>query len=279
LETGDVALAAASNLEGKDRRSEVREFNAAYKKAYIAGFNRLTAPLKVFSDKVSAFVRGTSGASAYERSKAAFPDDGKGGNPLTAGIVDETPSASGQLFIFGASELSPSGAQAAAAPRTARAKLPVYQVEDLPKVSSTASVPKANPPVYNVEDLPKVAPPRTTIDATGKSIPTDRLGVPDGSFTPKAGVAPYVRPRAAGPTAPQTASVQAHPCAGCGAIAPKMVADHIDPLVVEHYRTGTIDTAAQSSLAAVQPHCPTCSSKQGGALSGFSKAMKKKANP
>ncbi|MEK8017293.1 MAG: hypothetical protein VSS75_010515 [Candidatus Parabeggiatoa sp.] len=70
--------------------------------------------------------------------------------------------------------------------------------------------------------------------------------------------------------------MQGKPCVDCGKITNKQVADHIEPLVVQYYRDGAVDVAKQSSVEAVQPHCPTCSSSQGGQLGGFGKKMKKK---
>lgn len=119
----------------------------------------------------------------------------------------------------------------------------------------------------------------STTDATGASVTTSDLGIPDkDKFKPKKGISAYSRKSACGPNTAQKASVQGKPCAvpGCGKVCPTMVADHIDPLVVEHYRTGTNDVAKQTSLAAVQPHCPEHSSQQGGQASGFSKCMKGK---
>ena len=84
---------------------------------------------------------------------------------------------------------------------------------------------------------------------------------------------PYKRPKGA-TTAAQRASVQGKPCVECGKIAPKMYADHKKPLVVEYYETGTIDRKRMHDLDAVQPHCPTCSSRQGGYPSWFSRKMK-----
>lgn len=118
--------------------------------------------------------------------------------------------------------------------------------------------------------------PMTTVDGAGNVIPVNAHGVPTSDFVPKPGVGPYARPSAAGPTAAQRAAVQGQPCVVCGETAPKMVADHIDPLVVEHYRTEAIDVTKQGSVGAVQPHCPSCSSSQGGQMSGFSTTMKKK---
>jgi hypothetical protein len=85
---------------------------------------------------------------------------------------------------------------------------------------------------------------------------------------------PYARPNNA-PTPAQRKSVQGQPCAECGRVAPKQYADHKEPLVVEYYQNGRIDINKQKTPQAVQPHCPTCSAKQGGNLSGFSKKMKK----
>lgn len=84
---------------------------------------------------------------------------------------------------------------------------------------------------------------------------------------------PYARPGGA-TTAEQRASVQGRPCVDCGATADTQVADHIDPLVKEYYRTGTIDLQRTRSLEAVQPQCPVCSASQGGTLSWYSRAMR-----
>lgn len=109
-------------------------------------------------------------------------------------------------------------------------------------------------------------------EATGGG--TARLGVPTEDFVPKAGAPDYVRPRRAGPTRAQSRSVQGQPCTNCGATTPKQVADHIEPLSVEHFRTGAIDVEAQRSIDAVQPHCPSCSAEQGGFLSAFARRMR-----
>ena len=85
---------------------------------------------------------------------------------------------------------------------------------------------------------------------------------------------PYKRPNNA-TTPAQRASVQGKPCVDCGVTTLKQVADHKTPLVKEYYSTGTIDTKQMKSLDAVQPQCPTCSSKQGAEMSRFSKDMKK----
>jgi hypothetical protein len=85
----------------------------------------------------------------------------------------------------------------------------------------------------------------------------------------------YKRPSGA-TTAEQRASVQGKPCATCGAAdGGKRVADHKEPLVVEHYRTGGVDKTKMRDVGSVQPQCTTCSARQGGYMSQFSKAMKK----
>nr|WP_269112207.1 RHS repeat-associated core domain-containing protein [Delftia acidovorans] len=114
----------------------------------------------------------------------------------------------------------------------------------------------------------------TTTDSKGNTIITSDYGVPDKStFEPKQGIGKYQRLGPCGPTAQQTAAVQGQPCVVCGGIEAKMVADHIDPLVVEHYRTGTNDVVKQTQVSSVQSHCPTCSRIQGGQASAFSKCM------
>ncbi len=84
---------------------------------------------------------------------------------------------------------------------------------------------------------------------------------------------PYARPGGA-TTAEQRASVQGRSCVDCGVTSGTQVADHIDPLVKEYYRTGSIDLERMRSIEAVQPQCPTCSASQGGTLSWFSRAMR-----
>jgi RHS repeat-associated protein len=83
----------------------------------------------------------------------------------------------------------------------------------------------------------------------------------------------YTRPSGA-TTAAQRASVQGKPCSVCGESAPRMNAGHREALVKEHYRTGTIDKTRMRSLGAVRSECPTCSNREGAALSRYSKAMK-----
>ncbi|HFC3401876.1 TPA: polymorphic toxin MafB class 1, partial [Neisseria gonorrhoeae] len=86
---------------------------------------------------------------------------------------------------------------------------------------------------------------------------------------------PYKRPNNA-TTKAQRESVQGKPCVECGKLAEKMIADHKKPLVVEYYETGTIDKSKMRAIESVQPQCPTCSAKQGGRLSRYSKEQKRK---
>jgi len=86
---------------------------------------------------------------------------------------------------------------------------------------------------------------------------------------------PYSRPLNA-TTSVQKGSVQGFPCTTCGQMAPKMFADHKNPLVKEYYETGKIDLNRMRDIKSVQPQCPTCSNKQGGELSNYSKQMKQK---
>lgn len=116
---------------------------------------------------------------------------------------------------------------------------------------------------------------KTTTDSKGNVVSLNDYGVPTGDFVPKPGITPYSRPSAAGPTTAQKQSVQGKPCVICGTVNPTMVADHIDPLAVEYYRTGENDIETQTSVDAVQPHCASCSSSQGGRMSAFSQKMKK----
>lgn len=80
------------------------------------------------------------------------------------------------------------------------------------------------------------------------------------------------------PNRPQKTSVQKKPCVDCGTVTDKQIADHKDPLVVQYYRDGAIDYEKQKKIDAVQPHCPKCSSTQGGQLSAFSRRMKRIIN-
>jgi RHS repeat-associated protein len=86
---------------------------------------------------------------------------------------------------------------------------------------------------------------------------------------------PYKRPNNA-TTDAQRKSVQGQPCVDCGKKAEKMVADHKKPLVKEYYETGKIDKTRMKEVDAVQPQCPTCSSKQGAEMSKYSKEQKQK---
>lgn len=92
--------------------------------------------------------------------------------------------------------------------------------------------------------------------------------------TPKA-TTPYKRPNNA-TTKEQRKSVQGKPCSDCGVVTPKQYANHKRPLVKEHYETGTIDKKKMRAVKSVNAHCKTCSSKEGGKMSGYSKEMKKK---
>ncbi len=83
----------------------------------------------------------------------------------------------------------------------------------------------------------------------------------------------YKRPNNATTNA-QRNSVQGKPCVDCGQTTTPMVADHKTPLVVEHYTTGAIDKVKMKSLDAVQPQCTTCSYRQAGQMSNYSKKMK-----
>ncbi len=83
---------------------------------------------------------------------------------------------------------------------------------------------------------------------------------------------PYSRPPNA--TRGLSTFVQGNRCSDCGTIAPKMYVNHVEPLVKEYYRTGTIDTDRMRSPDAVNAHCPTCSAREGGVMANFSKYMK-----
>jgi RHS repeat-associated protein len=84
---------------------------------------------------------------------------------------------------------------------------------------------------------------------------------------------PYSRPSGA-TTAAQRASVQGQPCAICGESAERMVAGHKRALVVEYYKTGTVDIKAARSLEAVRPECPTCSAREGARLSVYARIQR-----
>jgi len=83
----------------------------------------------------------------------------------------------------------------------------------------------------------------------------------------------YSRPSGA-TTRAQRRSVQGLACATCGRVTPRQIADHIHPLVQEHYQVGTINLTRMRQLDAVQPQCPGCSNSQGGAMSAYSRMMR-----
>jgi hypothetical protein len=96
-----------------------------------------------------------------------------------------------------------------------------------------------------------------------------------GSGSTSGSPSAYERPSNA-TTPEQRESVQGKPCVTCGETAPRMNADHIDPLVEEYYRNnGQIDETKMRDVNSVQPQCPTCSNRQGGFLSGFGRAMRR----
>jgi hypothetical protein len=83
----------------------------------------------------------------------------------------------------------------------------------------------------------------------------------------------YKRPNNA-TTQEQRDDAQGKACSTCGATGQKNNADHIDPLVEQHYRGG-IDKTKMRSPDATRPQCQSCSNQQGGYLRTFSVAMKK----
>jgi filamentous hemagglutinin len=106
-------------------------------------------------------------------------------------------------------------------------------------------------PEQEAEDLgkPEVLSvvPGLPMDGIGPAGSGVKSGMPDGSFTPNPGITvPYARPSKAGPHDAQRAFVQGRPCVDCGVVTSNQVADHIDPLVVQYYRDGAVDTHAQS---------------------------------
>ena len=106
-------------------------------------------------------------------------------------------------------------------------------------------------------------------------LPNAKSGVPDDSFKPSKSIeTPYIRTQGAGPTKEQRKSVQGQPCVDCGNVTSKQIADHKLPLVVEYYKNDSINISKQTKINAVQPHCPQCSSIQGGQLGAFGKKMK-----
>lgn len=83
---------------------------------------------------------------------------------------------------------------------------------------------------------------------------------------------PYKRPVQT--TLPQRAAQQGKPCVTCGATAPRMHADHKEPLIRQHHHRG-VDVPGAKRLDAVQPQCPTCSARQGGTLRAERQRMQK----
>jgi RHS repeat-associated protein len=85
---------------------------------------------------------------------------------------------------------------------------------------------------------------------------------------------PYKRP--AGATTPeQRAAQQGLPCMTCQSTTSPMIANHKTPLVKEYYSTGRVDLAKARTLGAVGPHCPTCSAREGAAMSRWSQEMRR----
>lgn len=127
---------------------------------------------------------------------------------------------------------------------------------------------------WNTWDLNKtVSGARALVDGFAYAVETVLpygLPVPSGMRSSGPAISrPYARPSNA-TTAAQRQSVQGKPCVTCGEVAPRQVADHIEPLVKEYYRTGTIDVNRMRSVESVQSQCPTCSARQGAYLSQFS---------
>ena len=83
---------------------------------------------------------------------------------------------------------------------------------------------------------------------------------------------PYKRPSGA-TNKTLRASVQGKTCVKCGGTSTPMVAGHKKALVIEYHQTGTIDKQRMRSIDAIQPECKTCSAREGGMLSAFSKNM------
>lgn len=82
----------------------------------------------------------------------------------------------------------------------------------------------------------------------------------------------YSRPSGA-TNAAQRASVQPFACSNCGKVSTPMVANHISPLVVQHYTKGSVDFAKVNLVSSVNSQCLSCSNSQGGSLSAWSKAV------
>lgn len=106
-----------------------------------------------------------------------------------------------------------------------------------------------------------------------QSTTSGNQSTPASPEDPKEPKSPYKRP--SGATTPeQRASVQDKPCVDCGQTAPRMNADHKDPLVIQHYEGGGIDKTKMRQVDAVQPQCPTCSNRQGANLSRYSRQQR-----
>jgi RHS repeat-associated protein len=116
----------------------------------------------------------------------------------------------------------------------------------------------------------------TIADASRTAAITQEMrstAAPESAVETMNATAPYKRPTGA-TTAAQRASVQGQPCAECGRAGPRMFADHKEALVKEYYRTGTIDRTRMKQIGAVQPHCPTCSSSEGGRMARYSNLIR-----
>ena len=116
-------------------------------------------------------------------------------------------------------------------------------------------------------------PPSPAVLGVPEASPNPSETAPQASWNLPNITKPYSRPPRA-TTPRQRFSAQGKPCSNCGAFHPRMRANHIEPLVEEYYRTGTIDTERMRSPEAVNPQCPTCSAQQGAYLAQFSKFMK-----
>jgi hypothetical protein len=145
-------------------------------------------------------------------------------------------------------------------------------VGETPPLGSTS--PRLVPPFGRGPRPPSPAPlgPPTTPPSSPSGLTPTSPG--QGANNPGPNITkPYSRPPRA-TIRQQRVSVQGQPCVNCGVVHPRMYANHIEPLVQEYYRTGTIDTARMRSLNAVNAQCPTCSARQGGYMANFSKYMK-----
>jgi hypothetical protein len=147
----------------------------------------------------------------------------------------------------------------------------------LPSPSPGQGATSAGPPGAPIGTAPALVPAQqSAVDdgnsAGGSGDGPSSNGAPSGAAGPNI-TKPYSRPPNA-TTRQQRASVQGQPCVNCGVVGSRMYANHIEPLVQQYYRTGTIDTTQMRSLDAVNAQCPTCSARQGGFMANFSKFMK-----